>query len=136
MEEQENYYTYENKSSDYVSEENSGSEYNYEDNFKPKRNPVFGIISLVCGIVSLVLGVICCCISPIIAIPIAIIFAIGGIAMFIVDKKVNGSVSPLAIIGLIASIVSLAIAILFAVVYIIYLVFLGAAMTMPSIFNI
>ncbi len=136
MEEQENYYTYENKASDYTSEDYNGSTYDYESNFKPKRNPVFGIISLVCGIVSLILGVICCCISPIIAIPIAIIFAIGGIIMFFIDKKVNGSVSPLAIIGLIASIVSLVIAILFAIIYIIYIIIIGATMAMPSIFNI
>ncbi len=142
MQEQENYYTYDNKASDYFGNENdSYSGYDYEANYnKPTRNPVFGIVSLVCGIVSLVLGLICCCIFPLAAIPFQIIIGIAGIVMFVLDKKKNGSASALSIVGLITSIVSISIALLFAIIYIIYIIIYLAlgitSMVLPSMWSI
>lgn len=139
MEEQENYYTYENKTSDYFPEQGDNLGYDYEANYKPKRNPVFGIVSLACGVASLALGCICCCVSPLIAIPVAIVIAIVGIVMFIIDKKKNGSVSALSLVGLIVSIVSLSIFVLYAVLYIIamivYLVLGITTMIAPSFWS-
>ncbi|MBQ8546545.1 MAG: hypothetical protein IJ437_06365 [Clostridia bacterium] len=130
-----NYYTVDNKNPDYKGDDSTyeapfektcadipAKELNYFGDSKPEGNPVFGIISFVCAMVSIVFSGFCCCISPLIAIPVGIITGIAGIALFIVDKKINGSASKLALAGFIISIISVSLSLLIGVIYIIYFI--------------
>ena len=64
-----------------------------------EKNKLWGILSLVCGIVSLLVS---CCGAT-------IPFSIAAIVFFVLDKKKNGSVSVLSIIGMILGIIGLVI---------------------------
>ncbi len=62
-------------------------------NFPAPRNNTFGTVSLVCGILAIVLG--CCCTY------LGVLFGILAVVFGLVDKSKNGSLSGLAIAGIV-----------------------------------
>jgi len=105
-------------------QQGQGSPYNWGDpyGYNPQppvneSNPL-AVISLICGIISL-----CCCFCPVIT-PIA---AIAGIITAICSKR-NQPMKGMAIAGLVTSIIGLVI----AVIFIVYLFYIGSMMSNPE----